>query len=120
YVRQAWRSLGCPLPARRLTETQFELANGSRVISLPGREETIRAFQGVALLIIDEAARVPDTLYYSVRPMLNVSRGRLVCLSTPFGARGFFWREWHDQRADWRRVHITRRECPLISARSTS
>jgi hypothetical protein len=116
YVKQAWRGLGRPLPARRLTETQFELANGSRIISLPGREETIRAFQGVALLIIDEAARVPDALYYSVRPMLNVSRGRLVCLSTPFGARGFFWREWHDTRADWRRVHITWRDCPRIAA----
>src|SRR5262249_59992018 len=66
YVKQAWRALARPLPARRLTETQFELANGSRVISLPGREDTIRAFQGVALLIIDEAAPVPHALYYSV------------------------------------------------------
>ena len=39
---------------------------------------------GVTLLVIDEAARVPDALYFSVRPMLAVSRGRLVALSTPF------------------------------------
>src|SRR5436190_1271643 len=44
------------------------------------------------------------------------ARGRLVCLSTPFGARGFFWREWHDTRADWKRVHITWRACPRIAA----
>jgi hypothetical protein len=116
YVKQAWRALGRPLPAPKMTETQIEFANGSRVISLPGREDTIRTFQGVALLIIDEAARVPDELYYSVRPMLNVSRGRLVCLSTPFGARGFFWREWHDEQAHWKRVRITWRECPRITA----
>jgi Terminase large subunit, T4likevirus-type, N-terminal/Terminase RNaseH-like domain len=115
YVKQGWRALGRPLPAQKLSETQLELANGSRVISLPGREETIRSFQGVALLIIDEAARVPDALYYSVRPMLNVSRGRLVCLSTPFGARGFFWREWHDTRADWERVKVTWEDCPRIA-----
>jgi len=116
YVKQGWRALGRPLPAKRVTETQLELANGSRIVSLPGREETIRSFQGVALLIIDEAARVPDVLYYSVRPMLNVSRGRLVCLSTPFGARGFFWREWHDTTADWHRVHVPWHDCPRITA----
>jgi Terminase large subunit, T4likevirus-type, N-terminal len=89
YVKQGWRALGRPLAAPRLAESQIELANGSRVVSLPGREDTIRSFQGVALLIIDEAARVPDDLYYSVRPMLNVSRGRLVCLSTaiPVGTK---------------------------------
>ena len=115
YVKQAWRGLGRPLPVRKMTETQIEFGNGSRVVSLPGREDTIRSFQGVALLIIDEAARVPDELYYSVRPMLNVSRGRLVCLSTPFGARGFFWREWHDTQATWQRVCITWRDCPRIA-----
>ncbi len=115
YVKQGWRALGRPVSARKHNETLLELANGSRVLSLPGREETIRAFQGVNLILIDEAARVPDELYYSVRPMLNVSRGRLVCLSTPFGARGFFWKEWHDARADWNRVHITWRECPRLT-----
>jgi hypothetical protein len=33
----------------------------------------------VQLLIIDEAARVPDALYRTVRPMLATSGGRLVC-----------------------------------------
>ena len=41
---------------------RLELANGSRIISLPGREETIRGFSGVSLLIIDEASRVADEL----------------------------------------------------------
>ena len=115
YVKQGWKALRRPLPAKKMTDTQLELANGSRILSLPGREETIRSFQGVALLLIDEAARVPDELYYSVRPMLNVSHGRLVCLSTPFGARGFFWKEWHDADAAWKRIRITWRDCPRIS-----
>ena len=114
YVKQAHRALGRPLPARKMTDTQMELVNGSRVISLPGREDTIRAFQGVRLMLIDEAARVPDDLYWSVRPMLHVAQGRLICLSTPFGTRGFFWKEWHDPQADWKRVHVTWRDCPRI------
>jgi hypothetical protein len=73
---------------------RLELTNGSRIISLPGKEGTIRGFSGVSLLVVDEAARVDDGLYYAVRPMLAVSGGRLVALTTPFGKRGFFHHEW--------------------------
>jgi hypothetical protein len=90
------------------------LSNGSRIVGLPGREETIRGFSGVTLLIIDEAARVTDDLYYSVRPMIAVSSGRLICLSTPFGRQGFFYEEWSKGTA-WSRLQITADQCPRIS-----
>jgi hypothetical protein len=83
-------------------------------VSLPGREETIRGYSGVRLLVIDEAARVPDALYYSVRPMLAVSRGRIYCLSTPFGKRGFFYKEWTEGQ-EWERTKITAYQCPRIT-----
>jgi len=113
-VIDAYNALRCPLPAERQTELQLELSNGSRVICLPGREETVRSYGGVSLLVIDEAARVPDDLYRSVRPMLAVSQGRLVALSTPFGRRGFFHDEWHGT-GPWKRVRITWHDCPRIS-----
>jgi hypothetical protein len=87
--------------------------NGSRIVALPGAEGNIRGYSGVALLIIDEAARVPDPLYYSVRPMLAVSRGRLVALSTPFGKRGWFYEEWVSENP-WHRVEIKAADCPRI------
>ena len=59
------------------------LANGSRILSLPGSEATVRGFSA-DLLVIDEAARVDDSLYEAVRPMLAVTGGRLVALSTPW------------------------------------
>jgi hypothetical protein len=93
---------------------RLELANGSRVLCLPGREETIRSFGGVNLLVLDEAARIRDELYRSVRPMLAVSQGRLVALSTPFGQRGWFYHEWAGS-GPWKRVQITWRDCPRIS-----
>jgi hypothetical protein len=114
-VKEAFTALGRPLPPSRSTETQLELPNRSRIVCLPGKEQTIRSFSKVSLLVIDEAARVPDDLYRSVRPMLAVSRGRLVCLSTPFGKRGFFYREWHDHDAPWRRVRIPWQDCPRIT-----
>lgn len=52
-----------------------EMDNGSRIISLPSNEATIRGFSGAALIIEDEASRVPDDLYRSIRPMLAISGG---------------------------------------------
>ncbi|HEY8505196.1 MAG TPA: phage terminase large subunit [Gemmataceae bacterium] len=115
YVMQGYAALGRPVRSVRANETALELANGSRVVSLPGREETIRSFQGVDLLVIDEAARVPDELYRSVRPMLGVSRGRLVALSTPFGRRGWFWKAWGEEGGAWQRVEVPWTECPRLT-----
>ena len=115
-VHAAYEALRRPIAAvgDARSQGQLELANGARVVALPGAEGTIRGFSGVSLLLIDEAAKVPDELYSAVRPMLAVSRGRLICLSTPFGQRGFFWREWQSS-GPWRRVGITYRDCPRIS-----
>jgi len=93
---------------------RLELANGSRIVSLPGKESTIRGFSGAALLLVDEASRVPDALYQAVRPMLAVSGGRIVLLSTPFGKRGFFFREWTEGGDDWHRAKVTAYDCPRI------
>jgi hypothetical protein len=93
---------------------KLELANGSRVQVLPGRESTVRGFSGVSLLIVDEAARVEDQLYQAIRPMIAVSQGRVILLSTPFGSRGFFWQEWVEGGLDWKRVRVTADQCPRI------
>jgi hypothetical protein len=113
-VLDADNALGRPVPAVHRTQLRLELSNGSRVLCLPGREETIRSFGGVDLLVLDEAARIRDDLYRSVRPMLAVSRGRLVALSTPFGQRGWFYHEWAGD-GPWRRFRITWRDCPRIT-----
>jgi len=94
---------------------RLELVSGSRIVSLPGTEQTVRGFSGVDLLIVDEASRVDDALYYAVRPMLAVSNGRLVAMSTPWGKRGFFFHEHSEGAADWHRVMITAEQCPRIS-----
>jgi hypothetical protein len=83
-------------------------------VCLPGTEATVRGFSGAALLIVDEASRVPDDLYMAVRPMLAVSGGRIVLLSTPFGKRGFFHHEW-TEGVNWKRVEVTAYDCPRIS-----
>lgn len=94
---------------------RLELTNGARIICLPGTEQTVRGFSGVGLLVVDEASRVSDDLYYAIRPMLAVSGGRIVLLSTPFGRRGFFFDEWTSGGKNWRRVEIPADKVPRIS-----
>src|ERR1700722_6997355 len=101
-----YQVLGERVKATRVNTQEIELKNMSRIISLPCREDTIRGYAHVDLLIIDEAARVPDDLYRAVRPMLAVSKGRLICLSTPYGKRGFFWNAWARGGEDWLRFEI--------------
>jgi hypothetical protein len=104
------------LPAKtRESSLQLHLENGSRIIGLPASEGKVRIYSSVALLLIDEASRVDDALYGAMRPMLAVSRGRLLALSTPFGKRGWFHDAWHGA-GDWERVKVTAEQCPRIPA----
>lgn len=89
-----------PLPLVKDTELGLELSNGSRILSLPGSEETIVGFSAVDLLVMDEAARIPDATYYAVRPMLAMSNGAMIAASTPFGQRGWFWEAFQNTRTD--------------------
>lgn len=114
-VARLYAGLGETVPTTAESTLRLVLENESRVISLPASEATIRGYGGVDLLVIDEASRVDDALYASVRPMLAVSAGRLIALSTPFGKRGWWSDAWHSGGAVWERVRITAEQCPRIS-----
>jgi hypothetical protein len=121
-VADFYRDLGRPVAPQGERKLSLELENGSRIITLPGSEKTIRGFSGAALLLLDEASRVDDGLYYAIRPMLAVSGGALVMLTTPYGKRGVFYEEWISESgaeagssAGWERFEVPASQCPRIS-----
>jgi hypothetical protein len=57
---------------------------------------------------------VPDELYYAVRPMVAVSGGKIVLLSTPRGKRGHFYHEFVEGGDSWHRAVATAHDCPRI------
>jgi helicase-like protein len=67
-VARLYTALGTPTPLLAESALRVEFQGGSRIVSLPGTEETVRGYSGVKLLVVDEAAQVDDALYYSVRP----------------------------------------------------
>jgi len=113
-LARLYTASGATVPSTAETMLRLELENGSRVLSLPASEKTVRGLSKVKLLLLDEASQVSDSLYATVRPMLAVSGGRLVALSTPFGKRGWWSNAWHSVDP-WKRVSITADQCPRIS-----
>jgi hypothetical protein len=97
------------------TALKIEFDNGGRIVALPGSERTVRGLSAASLVIVDEASRVADELLGAVRPMLAVTNGRMIALSTPAGCRGFFYKAWHDD-TDWLRIRVSVSQCPRISA----
>jgi hypothetical protein len=114
-VKDALAALPFSVAVASESALELEFTNLSRVVALPAKEGTIRGFSGVSLLIVDEASRVPDDLYQAIRPMLAVSGGDILLLSTPFGKRGFYFEEWEQGGAAWHRTKITATECPRIT-----
>ena len=124
-VREFYRALGSPVAEVSETKTALELANGSRVISLPDSQEGVVGFSAPRLVVIDEGSRVCDELYKSVRPMLATSNGALLTLSTPYGNQGWFfdiWDETAEGRArrrklndQWHRTAVTADMVPRIT-----
>jgi hypothetical protein len=106
--------LGEPMKKYGERRLSLELTNKSRVIALPGSERTIRGYSGASILLVDEAARVEDQLYYAVRPMLATSGGSLIMLSTPWGKRGVFHHEYLEGEG-WERYEVPATEVPRIS-----
>jgi hypothetical protein len=113
-VRTLYRDAGPDIGLDKQSELRLRLENESRIIALPGKEGTVRGFTA-DLVVADEAARVPDSAYVATRPMLAVSGGRFVGLSTPAGQRGWFFTAWSDKSQNWERVKVTGHDCPRMS-----
>ena len=72
-VPQGPGSVGVGQPIAVIAECSSSGAGQRLACHLLARHEaTVRGYTGVSLLIMDEAARVSDSLYYAVRPMLAV------------------------------------------------
>ena len=114
-VARRYTATGATVPSTAESALRLELSNGSRIISLPASEATIRGYAGVATLIVDEASRVPDDLYHAIVPMLATTDGRIIGLSTPWGRRGWWADAWLHGGDAWERYEVPATRCPRIS-----
>ncbi len=105
--------LGRPIRAMRESVLSIHLANGSRVVCVPGTEDTSRGYSP-DLIIIDEAARLEDPTWFSLTPMVSVSGGRIITLSTPRFEIGWWWDAITHHRESWAYWEVPASSCGRV------
>src|SRR3990167_4159196 len=82
----------------RETQTIIEFFNGSEIIAMPVPDtgDNIRGFTA-HMIIIDEVANIKDEAWSAINPMLIVTHGSLLIISTPKGTRNFFYEAYRNE-----------------------
>lgn len=96
------------------SSSTLRLANGSRVLSLPGTARSVRGWSA-KLLIIDEAAFVEHETFVAARALVATG-GRLVIQSTPAAEAGDFYELVVAEDPELARITVRSDEVPTISA----
>ena len=90
-------------PARD-SQQELMLGNGSRALCVS--LERARGHSAPDVIIIDEAARVPDEDIAAIRPTATTNPYSIqMMMSTPYGRRGFFW-EAMDPATEWTKYQV--------------
>jgi hypothetical protein len=113
-IHSFWQKVPGAPKATQESLTRMELADGSRLIALPGTEKTIRGLSAVSLILVDEAAAVEDSMLGAIRPMMATrADARFIAMTTPRGKRGWLHKEW-TEGIGWERISVTADQCERI------
>ncbi len=86
----------------------IELSNGSRVLALPGSDNSVRGLTVDAWIVADEAARLSNELIAALRPMrARRPQTRFAMLSTAWSRSDPFWTAWESEDPSWLRLKAT-------------
>jgi len=110
-ARVGLRTLGARL-VQDSTST-LRLANGSRILSLPGTARSVRGWTA-KLLILDEAAFITPETFTAARALVATG-GRLVVQSTPAGEVGDFHEIATSDDSEWARITVRSDEVSTIA-----
>jgi Terminase large subunit, T4likevirus-type, N-terminal len=86
----------------------LELKNGSRVLALPGSDDSIRGLTVDGFIIADEAAQLSNDLIAALSPMrARRPEARFAMLSTAWSRTDPFWTVWASDDPSWIRLRAT-------------
>ena len=92
----------------------IELENGSRVLALPGSDDSVRGLTVDAWIVADEAARLSPELISALRPMrARQQAARFAMLSTAWSRIDPFWSAW-ESSSNWIKLKATVDEDPSL------
>ncbi len=92
----------------------MELKNGSKIIcKAVGDSGAGMRGPTVTLLVLDEAAFIADKAWIAIEPVISVSKGRTMLLSTGQCKKGFFYKSTLNPNI--KQFHVSARDCPRHS-----
>lgn len=91
----------------RPTKSVLKLTNGSiiRTKAVGQSGYSVLGFTN-HMLIVDEAAMVPEAIWESLTPTLLTTGGSMVLLSTPHGRKGFFFQAFTDPDLGFKTIRV--------------
>jgi Terminase large subunit, T4likevirus-type, N-terminal len=114
-VREALVKAGAELESDNVYG--LELQNGSRVLALPGSDDSIRGLTVDGWIVADEAARLQQDLIAALRPMrARRPQARFAMLSTAWSRTDPFWLAWAGDDQNWIRLKATADSDPALFA----
>jgi hypothetical protein len=100
-----------------LTDTKLELAADWYALGVStDRPERLQGWHNEKLLVIvDEAAGVPEPLYEAAEGWLTSENSRLLLIGNPNSQAGTFFDAWHRNRAQYHTIAISAFDTPLFT-----
>ncbi|MGA8749221.1 MAG: terminase family protein [Pseudolabrys sp.] len=95
---------------------KLEIANGSRVLALPGTQDSIRGLTVDAWIAADEAAQLDPAIMAALHPMRTQTHARFAMLSTAWSYTDPFWSVWAGDDPSWIRIAATLDVAPDLIA----
>lgn len=111
-ARAGLRNLGVPLAQD--SASMLRLANGSRILSLPGTPTSVRGW-AADLLILDEASYLDPETIIAARALTAATNGRTLVQSTPAGESGTFFELVRANDPTWAHFVVRSDSVPNIS-----
>ena len=112
-VREALIKTGAKLESDNVYG--LELDNRSRVLALPGSDDSIRGLTVDGWIVADEAARLGEDIIAALRPMrARRPQARLAMLSTAWSRTDPFWTAWASDDPTWIRLKATVDQDPTL------
>lgn len=121
-VGAAYASRKLPLLGRCLTQT-YDIASDWYALGFKAEDTATDSFQGFhaehALVIIDEAAGVADTVFHALNAVLTSESARLLLIGNPTSVDGTFYDSFHSARGIYHTITVEAADTPNMRAGRT-
>ena len=92
----------------------FKLESGSRIVITSSTNSAVRG-RSPTLVLLDECRFIDDETFYAVEPAVQVSKGRMVAISTPGPPAGWFYDIFEGSGfEDWEKIVVNAMANPRI------